>query len=186
MFLITGCGRSGTKYIAIALQRSGLDVGHERMGNDGIVSAFYCLDVNQYPGKHSVPRPEFNLILHQVREPLETIASLQTGKSWGWICKFQPIDIDAPLLKRCCYHWLMLSEEAERQAVLTYRIESLEDEWPTLQRLIGFEAPYSAIANLPRTVNARKHDDITWSDVKQAAPEIYDDIRAAANRYGYR
>lgn len=186
MFLITGAGRSGTKYMARALQRCGLDVGHEQVATDGIVSSFYCFDAPGYPGKHPAPRPQFDLILHQVREPLASIASIQTGRSWDWTCQFLPVSEDAPLLRRACYNWLVFNEEAERQAVLTYRIEALENVWPTLQRLIGFEAPYSAIANLPRTVNARKHSSVTWSNVKQAAPEIHDDIRNAAVRYGYR
>lgn len=186
MILITGAGRSGTKYMARALRQCDLDVGHERLGADGIVSSFYCFDALDYPGKHPAPRPQFDLILHQVREPLASIASIQTGRSWNWTCQFLPVGEDAPLLQRACYNWLVFNEEAERQAQHTYRIEALEDEWSTLQRLIGFEAPYSAIANLPRTVNARKHDDVTWGDVKQAAPEIYDDIRAATERYGYR
>lgn len=36
--LITGCGRSGTKYIARLLSAAGLDIGHETMGKDGIAS----------------------------------------------------------------------------------------------------------------------------------------------------
>ena len=187
MILITGSGRSGTTYMARALQRCGLDMPHERLGRDGTVSSLYCFDAPWYPGKkHAVPRPEFDVILHQAREPLASIASIQTGRSWDWTCQFLPVGEDAPLLQRACYNWLVFNEEAERQAVLTYRIEALEKVWPTLQRLIGFNAPYSVIADLPRTINSRKHSDVTWGEVKEAAPEIYDAIRGAAGRYGYR
>jgi len=186
MILITGAGRSGTTYMARALQRCGLDMPHERLGRDGTVSSLYCFDAPWYPGKkHAVPRPEFDVILHQARHPLNSIASIQTGKSWDWTCQFLPVGEDAPLLQRACYNWLVFNEEAEGQARYTYRIEALVNAWPTLQRLIGFEAPYSAIADLPHTINSRKHSSVTWDNVREAAPKIYDDIRAAAERYGY-
>lgn len=186
MFLITGCGRSGTKYIAVALQQCGLGVRHEQMGKDGIVSGYYCFDAQQYPGgRHPVPRPDFDVVLHQARHPLPTIASLQTTHSWKWACQFLPVTPNDPLLKRCCHHWLGYNEAAEKLAEYTYRIETLEEVWPTLQRLIGFDAPYSIVADLPKSINARKHDDVTWAEVRDAAPEIYDAILAASVRYGY-
>lgn len=185
MNLITGAGRSGTKYMSTALKMCGMDMPHERLGKDGIVSSFYCFDTSYYPGKHPVPRPDFDLILHQVREPLASIASIQTGHSWKWTCQFLPVDEGAPLLTKCAYNWLVFNVGAERQARHTYRIEALEDEWPILQEIIGFDAPYSTVADLSRTIHSREHDDVTWRDVKRAAPEIYDSIREAGRRYGY-
>ena len=35
--IVTGCGRTGTKYTAFALRRMGLDVRHERLGRRHIV-----------------------------------------------------------------------------------------------------------------------------------------------------
>jgi len=185
MFLITGCGRSGTKYMATVLRRCGLDVGHEQMGRDGIVSSYYCFKVKRYPGRHLVPRPAFDVVLHQVRHPLRSIASIQTGHSWRWTCQFLPVGPKAPLLRRACYNWLVFNEEAERQAALTYRIEALEAAWPDLQRLLGFEADYGLIADIPKDINTRRHTAVSWADVRQAAPKVYGRIWAAARRYGY-
>ena len=186
MFLITGAGRSGTKYMAAVLRRCGLDVGHERLGRDGIVSGFYCFEADRYPGKsHPVPRPTFDVILHQVRHPLKNIASIQTGRSWRWTCRFLPVGVGAPLLTRCCYNWLVFNAEAERQAAFTYRIEALESAWSDLQRALGFTTPYAQIADVPRNVNARKHGTVTWDDVRREAPELMTGIRATAGRYGY-
>ena len=187
MFLITGAGRSGSTYIAKVLQRCGLDVGHHKMGRDGTVCGFYCFDVAKYPVKsHPVPRPHFDVILHQVRAPLKSIASLQTGRSWKWTSQFLPLTAKAPLLMKCCYNWLVFNEEAERQAVFTYRIEALEAAWPEIQRLLGFQYGYrQAAAKVSRKANARKHSRVTWADVRDASPFIYCDIRKAAKRYGY-
>lgn len=187
MFLITGAGRSGSTYITRVLRRCGLDVGHHKLGRDGIVCGFYCFDVKKYPVKsHPVPRPEFDVLLHQVREPLASIASIQTGRSWKWTGQFLPIPRDAPVLTKSCYNWLIFNEEAERQALWTYRIEDLKGVWADLQRVLCFDKDYdSAIFNVPLNVNTRQHDSITWQDAKLAAPEIYGDIREAAKRYGY-
>ena len=35
--LVIGCGRSGTKWFSELLKDHGLDIGHEHMGNDGVV-----------------------------------------------------------------------------------------------------------------------------------------------------
>ena len=140
MFLITGSGRSGTKYISQVLQRCGLDVGHEKMGADGIVSGFYCFEADSYPGhNHPAPRPDFDLILHQVRHPLKTIASIQTGHSSEWASQFILAEQDALPLRWACSYWLAYNESAERQAEFTYRIEDLEEAWPEIQQLLGFE-----------------------------------------------
>lgn len=187
MFLITGAGRSGTKYIATVLRKCGLDVGHEGLGESGIVSGFYCFDADWYPNdRHPVPRPQFDLILHQVRHPLRVIASMQTTHSWEWACQFLPIDESAPLLQRCCYNWLIPNETAERQAAFTYRIENLEGVWSELQRLIGFDASYKIAASLPNDINSRPHGNVTWNDVQKAVPEAYSTIVNAAERYGYQ
>lgn len=155
------------------------------MGRDGIVTSGFCFDAPCYPGSHPQHRPQFDVVLHQTRRPLDTIASLQTTHTWRWVCQFLPVREDAPLLKRACYNWLVFNEAAERQAVLTYRIEALAEAWPELQRLLGFGAPYARIADLPHNINARKHGPVTWRQIEHAAPEIYDDIRDAARRYGY-
>lgn len=186
MFLITGSGRSGSAYITQVLKKCGLDVGHHKMGRDGIVCGFYCFEAKRYPTKLPAPRPKFDVILHQVREPLASIASIQTGRSWKWTSQFLPIPKNAPVLTRACYNWLVFNEEAERQALWTYRIEALKENWAELQRVLKFNTPYSKVANISKKTNARKHSKVTWADVREWAPFIYCDIREAAERYGYR
>ena len=186
MFLITGAGRSGTKYMAAVLRRCGLDVGHERLGRDGIVSGFYCFEAERYPGRnHPAPRPEFEVILHQVRDPLRTIASVTTGRSRAWAQQFVPVEAGASPLRWACYYWLTWNLEAERQALWTYRIEALPDVWLDLQRVLCFDADYATAAGVPTNLNARKHSAVTWDDVRREAPELMTGIRATAGRYGY-
>ena len=185
MFLITGCGRSGTTYITQALRRCGLDVGHECYGRDGIVSGFYAVNAPHYPGRHPNPRPVFDVVLQQVRHPLKTIASVTTGRSRAWAQPFVPVEPRASKLRWACYYWLAWNRAAERMAAFTYRIEALEAAWPRLQEALGFDAGYAVTAGIPRALNARPHAPVTWAQVRKAAPEIYAAIRAMATCYGY-
>ena len=88
-----------------------MDVGHERMGSDGAVSSIWAVDADVYPASHEQGmRPKFGMVLHQVRHPLDTIASLTTAQdeSWDFVCRHIPVGRKAPLLQRCCeywYHW---------------------------------------------------------------------------------
>jgi len=184
-FLITGSGRSGTKYISAVLRVCGLGVGHERLGIDGCVSGFYCFETDHYPGAHVSPRPKFDVILHQVREPLKSIASVTTGRSRKWAQQFVNVEKDASPLRWACHYWLTWNKEAERQALFTYRVEALKDVWPKLQEALSFNAPYSLVSEIPKTINKRPHRPCNWNQIKEAAPEIYDEIKDAAWRYGY-
>jgi len=103
--LITGCPRSGTRYISDVLITAGKDVPHEcRIGEDGIVSWYMFptitneAKIHQYrnfklikdegkthvlrrPCHFDVPVPTVEVksglkILHQIREPLSTISSI--------------------------------------------------------------------------------------------------------------
>jgi len=186
MFLITGCGRSGTSYMTKVLNNCGLNVGHEALGRDGVVSGRYCYEAEFYPGAHPAPRPHFDVILHQVRRPLKTIASVMTGRSRLWSQQFVPVELTASTLRFSCYYWLTWNLEAERQALWTYRIEDLEDVWLDLRRVLCFDTSYDlATSGVPKNTNSRQHASVTWQDVKKAAPEIYEDICLTADRYGY-
>ncbi len=185
MFLVTGSGRSGTKYISTVLRVCGLGVGHEHLGVDGIVSGFYCFESDHYPGAHVSPRPKFDLILHQVRDPLKAIGSITTGRSRKWASQFVDVEKSASSLRWSCYYWLAFNLEAERQALFTYRIEDLEDIWEKLQDALSFDTPYSVVSDVPKNINTRSHRRYKWNDIKEAAPEIYGNIRNAARRYGY-
>ena len=184
MFLITGAGRSGSTYITKVLQQCGLDVGHHKMRLDGIVCSFYCFEADRYPTRQPAPRPHFDVILHQVRHPLRSIASIKTGRSWKWTCQFLPVDTTAPLLERCCYNWLVFNEEAERQAALTYRIEALEEAWPDIQRFLGFTYDYElAVAGISKKTNTRDPTEVTWEQVRSVAPVSYTHLTLPTTPY---
>lgn len=185
--LITGCGRSGTLYIARCLQLAGLDVQHERLGADGAVSSVWNAPQPPYPSWHQQgERPAFDIILHQVREPLATMGSVMTGGREGWKfnARWAPIDLSWHPVKRAAYYWYWWNRRAEEQGCYTYRIENLEAEWDVLMALIGHEAEYTG-DDVSKSTNSRRHDALSWEDVKQQAPEMLRKIAGMAQRYGY-
>lgn len=188
-FLITGCGRSGTKYMATVLQTIGLDVGHERLGRDGAVSGIWTVESDSYPSFHQQgPRPHFDLVLHQVRHPLPTIGSVTTGspESWEFNCRFIPATLKEPLLIRCAKYWLYWNRIAQEQATFTYRIENLKKVWIGLMRLLRTEASYDQIIHLSRSMNTREHPEVTWDVLEKNVPRpLVDEVKALGRSYGY-
>lgn len=63
--LIVGSPRSGTQFTTYLLKYLGFRMGHEESDVDGCVSSLHL----------TVPK-EFTTVLHQIREPLQTISSL--------------------------------------------------------------------------------------------------------------
>jgi hypothetical protein len=86
LLLVTGCGRSGTKYISFVLRRLGRDVPDERV--DGDVSGWTLAGppARRAYGPGGVVR--FAQDFDQVRQTLHAIASATTfgAKSWSYIC----------------------------------------------------------------------------------------------------
>jgi hypothetical protein len=186
MFLITGCGRSGTKYMATVLRKAGLNVRHERPGKDGTVSAIWIVEDERYPVyHHQGPRPEFDLVLHQVRDPLKTIASLTTTRpgSWRWLARHVPIDLSDGILKIAAEFWYFWNLKCEARASYRYRIEDLPEEWETLRQLIGI--PGELDKTVSTTVNARSHKKVKWPEIYQAT-SLCGSIREMGGRYGYK
>src|SRR5688572_6647003 len=77
--LVTCCGRSGTHFTTQLLQSLGLRINHERLGPDGSVD--WHLAVQGYRRRLGV---EFDLVLHQHREPIRVIRSMQTVMPESW------------------------------------------------------------------------------------------------------
>lgn len=87
--LVTGLGGSGTSFLAAEFARMGLDIQHERKGQDGIVSWFQAINPwtrtdahwPSWRGKFRIHRGDcFRQVFHQVRHPLAVIGALTTHK----------------------------------------------------------------------------------------------------------
>lgn len=156
--LITGCGRSGTKYTAALLQRLGMEVLHEKMGMDGIANWCMAVDSCDSPwggGRHNL---KFKTILHQVRHPLNVIPSLTTftDRSWRFIEQYIPCPQTDPVILRAAKYWYYWNLEAERIASWRYRIEAMPEIFDEFCRRLGVEPRREALAQTSTLTNSRK------------------------------
>jgi len=192
-FLITGCARSGTHFIAKVLKLHGLDVNHEGDARYGIVSWPMTVDTDRSPwGGPGSNHYYFKHIFHQVRHPLKTIASVMSTEprsSWNYICKAVPeIKLDDPSIVRAAQYWYYWNLIAESKADLTYRVEDAATALPELSRILGYTLDTAILNKVPADTGTRKPKpgNLTWLDLRRALDDdLYDKIVCLAGRYGY-
>jgi len=187
MFLVTGCGRSGTKYTSTVLCTCGLDMLHEKVGKDGAVSSVWAIDLKaaQYYAPHSCgSRSMFDVVLHQVREPLSAIASITTGSGGAiaWVDKHTPLHFEGDRIKWAVEYWLYWNQLCEEQAVITYKVENMPNRWNEIKDILGINVPFPK--NIPTNINTRIHANISWKYLSKYTGLI-EELKETAHRYGY-
>jgi hypothetical protein len=186
--LVVGCARSGTTYIADVLTKGGLDIGHEKMGLDGISSWDLAVKTSKGRWRQYPQLYRFAHIFHQVRDPLEVISSVyetENSKSWIYILAHMPeVDMRDSHLVKCAKYWYYWNLEAEKKAEWTYRVEDFNNRWDEFQRRVGKEIAFHEI---PKNINGREgHPHFTWKDLEaELEPELLANIKTMAQRYGY-
>jgi hypothetical protein len=158
LVLVTGCARSATRYVTFVLRRLGLDVGHERIGRDGVASWCLIPGAVETPWGPSSTDLTFEVVLHQVRHPLAVINSVATLKdsSWRFIYEHVPVSPHDPIALRGAAYWYHWNAAAERRATLTYRVEGIRNELPEICRLLGVRCDVSVLDHVPTDVNTRR------------------------------
>lgn len=190
LLAITGCGRSGTTYTSRRLSELGLEVGHERLRRNGISS--WCLapltnDRCWGPTGIEIARLGMPLV-HQVRNPLQVIASFSTagGKSWDFIARHIELPTSGSLLLRSMHYWLRWNRLAEERSLITYRVEQFEAVLPEILRLSNaHDVEISTHSSVPTDTNSRRHSNISWQLLSDEDRHLCDDIRLLAESYGY-
>lgn len=186
--LVTGCGRSGTHFTTHLLQALGLKVNHERLGPDGSVD--WHLAVRGYRQKLGV---DFDLVLHQHREPLPVIRSMQTmmPESWAFIARYCPEADHPDPAVRAARYWVRWNVKAEKAARYSFPIERVDEHFPAICGLLGVAQPDRAAleaAKASRGSRARRHGygaEITYADIERRDPLTFAKLRRLARRYGY-
>ena len=164
--LITGCGRSGTKYTSALLANLGLDVPHEKMGKDGIVAWCLAVDCDDSPWGGGRRGITFKKILHQVRHPLKVIPSLTTftPRSWEFIERHIPCPMDKPTLLRATKYWYYWNAEAERTAHWRYRVEAIDSAFTEFCYHVGVKANRAALRKTSTLSYSRKsRPSLKWA-----------------------
>ncbi len=187
MLLLTGCPRSGTGHATQVFQAQGLDIGHERLGADGVSSWQFAVHDDRYPWHKAGERRDqhdFAVILHQVRDPLAVLASMQVLRQPDWTFISRHLELPQGDLARRINFYLDWTAICDRQAHYRYRVEDLPTEWPQLHQLCGGKAEWTQAASaIPATYNHRRHGSLTWKDIL-VIPRGKE-VAAQASLYGY-
>lgn len=213
-FLITGCPRSGTRYIAKLLEVNGLRVSHERFRNktrwrgadEGIVS--WVMAVNSTSTPWGPPSAHFNFrkILHQVRHPLDSIESIirnEPSRSWNFICQHlndipncawsSNIIHNFTAVGRAARFWVQWNLRAEDKALFTYQMEKVADfdsaVTKNIESVLGITLDKSkgkAFTGSDMGVSTTNKIHMPWLHLHRCVPnDVYADVVCLAERYGY-
>jgi len=196
--IIIGCPKSGTQYISKLLTHLGLDIIHEAQctcasGRDGRVSwlygaGFYAIPFDGEPPLSTYINP---IILHQVRNPLNTMSSCQkiSEAAWDYISKYIPIKPEYSLPRKCLYLYYYWNTRCEHLAEYTYRIETLEEEWNIFCNKINHSElieKKKLIKDIPKNVNtAKPYHQFTWGELLDIDEFITVEVMKLAERYNY-
>jgi len=109
------------------------------------------------------------VVLHQVRHPLDNIASLHSIYHWPkydkW-CHYIDYHHDS-LLMTCMKYWYHWNKRCEALALHTYKVENIK-------------------SSLPKNINTRPHLTLSWEQIKEESNEYFDRIVQLGNHYGYK
>lgn len=192
--VILGCGRSGTKYVVEKLRANGYDVGHERLKRYGVASWYAVASSRRVPlgpTRDQVLATGFR-VLHQVRNPADTIGSAMTfgEKSWRFIeQEIQGVDLRKDMTINAMRYWLEWNKRAAALAEESYQVENLDTEFERLFWQQAFnkvnDEKREKHRQIPKSVNTRKHLAITCEDLKRKDLSLFGEIRSLALAFGY-
>ena len=198
MLLITGCGCSGTTYIAEVLQTHGLDIGHDtKIGKDGIVTNakvqdeiwIYNFGFNgekEYIDK-KVPISSFNKVIQVVRHPLQVISSImKKWETWGkvWLhIEIGLLGVGAePTLLNAMKYWLLWNNMVELYATDCVRAEDVFRDNRVILDKLGVDVKKQLNY---KVASSNKEKVYSWEDLENESIILTKKIRELALKYGY-
>lgn len=182
--ILIGCGRSGTGFSTNQFNRIGLNIGHEFVAKNGMASWMSTVHSKKNLWKG------YKLVLHQVRNPLDSISSIQTfnTNSWDFVSRnLSQINMSEQTALRCIKYWYYWNLLAERKTNLRFRVENIEDIIPFV--CFFFNIEYSTKCRILNSkINSRigHYKKLSWEDIKNISPEYYSKCRILSEKYGYK
>lgn len=199
-FLVTGCARSGTRFIFRLLNDLGFPCGHEWVFNPHKRLGFFWGEVS-WLGVPYIKQLEDEVVLvHQVRHPLSVARSVlgirmftdrvAHGPFIDFLRHHSSVYDETNLLSRFMRYWVEWNTRIELAApgreYLRYRIEDLQPE--SLVRFLGGEVERGKISAIfrkaDRMENHRERDVSITMDSFPEGP-LKTEFLALAESYGY-
>ena len=180
--LILAYPRSATTYTSKMVRAHGIKFGHETFGDptDGLISYFKI----HYPYKYDV-------VLHQVRDPLKTISSAltvlakRTHNEFHTLFAMDDADRKRSKLYQVMWTWLELNELAEEASEWRYRIEDIDEVYPELCKRLEIQ-PQEGFPPVNRLVNTRPYPMLTWDYLDKEDLALSQRIKEKTKQYGYK
>jgi len=207
LIVVTGCGRSGTQYIAKVLKALGKHIGHERWYSQGIVS-WYIVRGGYLDYFKQQTKDRKIIVLHQTRFPLHVISSFITRDGVRWLRQVLPDVKDSDTNLQICikywYYWnIWISQTFD--IAFRYNVEDITND-KTLYKFcntIGVTLTsrrISKIKNISKDIHtghkgdgrrmrtrARKQYDkrYSWKELDEADKELTLSVKELAESYNY-
>ncbi len=205
---IVGTGRCGTMYACEYFKKAfGLDIGHEKYGQDGIASLYLgSIKHKCFFIAHTLNQKTSPVILHQVRNPMEVISSLINRDILKHIHDELPyINEDEDILIKSAKYYYYWNKRLEHiyNIRLRYRVEDMTEEflvqWFCNILDITFEHNMLAeVSMLNKKINTGQKDSsgdnwdrkcyskkYTLFDIYKKDPVVHNMIQGIGKRYGY-
>lgn len=184
--LVTGTGRSGTKYTSSCLQQGGVEAFHEILGRDGVVCWKHLMFASQFQG-----------VVHQVRNPLNGIGSMQTFAegSFQLMENYLNVRFEGSRLRRCMQAWVLWNRRASAVCNWRFRVEDLDKNYRKLIYFFhevtgrefkamaeGFKFPGVATDCHTR---ADRYTPVMAADLEREDAGLWKEVRDMGREYGY-
>lgn len=204
--LVTGCGASGTVFVAMLLKSNGISVTHDcGLGRHGVVTnACNGEEVWLYWHKRhgikeyvqaKIPIQEFRQRLLLVRHPLKVIGSVLEkwrlhGEIWRHVRENMDVglDLNDPYgLRNGCRYWIQWNSKLEPIVQHTLRLEDVTRTPNILFDLLGkrywrkHEIESRTAFNPSGTTRYP-----TWDEIKALDHRLHDELRDKAAHFGYK
>ena len=201
--LITGCGMSGTKFVAFLFAAAHFELGHENVGRHGMVSHFFAKgEQESLPGWSF---SNFSFVAHIVRHPLKVVSSFlgisgdpkspvgpQDDKRVpSAVAQMHPRleEEGAPTMIRALDWWKVQNLRADFAASYRFRLEDIASPNSTIEmelcRRAGIPGCWKVdwpkvkrrLPSMSRNQHGGDKKIITWADLEAAAGECTVRIR---------
>lgn len=170
--LITGCPRSGTRYLSNVFNRVGLDVGHECVRFNGCSSGFYVGDFPTYPVGHKEPVSSINwfYVIHIIRDPQKAVPSLarlltDVAAVRRWYKQFGLITDSVDQSAMNVWYWSHKNVIKNIKPDITVNIDWFPEYWPEISHKLNIthDFPYKV-----RIDNSYPYTSkYTWEDLNR-------------------